>query len=154
MPNFKILDPDGIPNLWLKQLDAVNNHHAWAFNKRIHGKEVINGWVAHRGQHLPHPQIWKNPTTSQVQTNNLSTNNIQTFDGNIHRNYVRQHLPQEGGQEAEEKGCKRWCYRTTSHPLINKGIVEKSQYEKNQIIHSIDRRFKKKLLTVFHIHGW
>ena len=40
-PNFKCPGPDGIPNFWLKQLDALNNHCTQAFKKLTQEEEVM-----------------------------------------------------------------------------------------------------------------
>ena len=45
--------PDGIPNLWVKQLDALHNHYARAFNELI--RSSLN---TRRRKHISHPKIW------------------------------------------------------------------------------------------------
>ena len=70
----------------------------------------------------------------------------------IVREIMYDHLIQEGGQEAEQKGCKSGCDRTIDHLLTNQGHTQKLKNEKNQIIHSMVRR-QKKLLIVHNIHG-
>ena len=42
MPNFESTGPDGVPNFWLNQFDALHNHCSQAFNKLIQGEEVMD----------------------------------------------------------------------------------------------------------------
>ena len=45
MPNFKSPGPEGIPNFWLKQLDALHIHYVLAFNKLIQEEKVMDEWL-------------------------------------------------------------------------------------------------------------
>ena len=45
-----------------------------------------SGWMAQRRKHIFLPKIWRNPTFSQIPTNNMPTNNIQTSNRNHDRN--------------------------------------------------------------------
>ena len=42
MPNFKSPGPDGIPNFWLKQFDALHVHYAQAFNELLQGDQEMD----------------------------------------------------------------------------------------------------------------
>ena len=58
----------------------------------------------------------------------MSTNNIQTPDGNHHRNYVSP-LNTIRRLEAEQKGCKRGCYGTKDNQLLHKAILKNCKRE-------------------------
>ena len=45
IPNFKSPGPDGIPNFWLKQLDALHNHYARIFNELIQEEKAVDEWL-------------------------------------------------------------------------------------------------------------
>ena len=87
MENLKSPGPDGIPNFWLKQFDALHVPDAQAFNELIQEDQEMDEWLA-EGHTFLIPKSEANPTTSQIPANNLSTNNIQTFNRNCHWNIV------------------------------------------------------------------
>ena len=45
MPNFKSSGRDGIPNFWLKQLDALHNHYARTFNELYQEEKAVDEWL-------------------------------------------------------------------------------------------------------------
>ena len=86
MPNFKSPFPDGIPNFWLKQLDAHHNHYARAFNKLIQEKKVMDEWLT-EGNTFLFPKSEETQRCHKYRPI-MYTNNTETSEGNHHRNYV------------------------------------------------------------------
>ena len=76
MANFKSTGPDGIPNFWLKQFDALHDHYARAFNELIQGDQEMDEWLTEGNTFLI-------PKSEETQP---PTNNVQTFNRNHHRN--------------------------------------------------------------------
>ena len=85
MPNFKSPGPEGIPNFWLKQLDALHIHYVLAFNKLIQEEKVMDEWLTVDNTFLI-------PTSEDIQlphkSRPITCLQQHTSDGNNQKNYV------------------------------------------------------------------
>ena len=69
------------------------------------------------------PKIRRKSTSSQIPTKTCLPTTYKLLTGII-IGMMYHHLTQQEGLEAEQKGCKRGCYGTIDHLLLNKARLE------------------------------
>ena len=100
MPNFKSPVPNGIPSFCLKQIDSLHVHYARAFNELIPGEQEMDELLTEGSTFLiPKSKEIQLPHTYRPMTTYELLRGIITET-------MYHHLTEQGGQEAEQKGCK------------------------------------------------
>lgn len=120
--NWKAPGIDKLPNLWWKQLTAMQIPLTCSFNKVIEGKEVVPDWLA-KGKTflLPKTKNTKDPKNYRPIT---CLNTVYKIFTKVIANRLSQYIKTNNLLPIEQKGCCKGALGCKDQLMFSKAVLE------------------------------